>query len=351
MRLLAEWKLEHKGSKRSIELYWGDLSWLPPEHAVDLLVVSAFPNDYIPTPTSLIGALDRNGVSVARLALEKEIDMREDFSCWISEPVLNSRSFSRILCVESGWRGTPPEVAEDLFRALAPSSLTRIAHRSIAMPLIGAGDQGYSADQMMKAILRAAVAWVRRGLDVEVLKIVAYSSEAATLAQKAFVEARRGDEMERPAAEGKSIAGPAKAAAIESGGYDLFISYAHEDAETALKICGEVQRAAPLARIFVDRKELATGTTWTLGLAESLDEAKIVAALFTPRYWSSKFCKLEFVAAFTRQNDTGRPVLFPIYFERATIPYLFQTVQFTDCRQSDAVKLKDACTSLSKVLR
>ena len=49
MRLIADWKLEHKGEPRSIELYQGDLSRLPPEHAVDLLVVSAFIDSYFPS--------------------------------------------------------------------------------------------------------------------------------------------------------------------------------------------------------------------------------------------------------------------------------------------------------------
>ena len=47
-----------------IELYHGDLSAIPKEHKVDIVILSAFPNDYTPTPGTLIGSFSEKGLSV-----------------------------------------------------------------------------------------------------------------------------------------------------------------------------------------------------------------------------------------------------------------------------------------------
>lgn len=72
---------------RRISIYQGDLSRIPAEHACDLLVISAFPNDYTPIRGTLMEALHAQGVSVGELARDKAYDMRETSAFWLSHPL------------------------------------------------------------------------------------------------------------------------------------------------------------------------------------------------------------------------------------------------------------------------
>src|SRR5713226_8727743 len=113
MELIESINVHHKTSDRYIELFHGDLAEIPPNQAVDILVVSARPDNYAPTPGSLIDALDRKGVSVIKLSREKAADMHDNFSCWLSKEVMPGMGFKRILCFEPLVKGQPNEVISD----------------------------------------------------------------------------------------------------------------------------------------------------------------------------------------------------------------------------------------------
>lgn len=86
----------HSGKKKTLSLIYGDMCEVPAEY--DVVVCSAFKNDYIPTPTSLIGALKyRKGISVEDLSLNPELDFRPQ-GCWLSKET--GTCFRRIACVE-----------------------------------------------------------------------------------------------------------------------------------------------------------------------------------------------------------------------------------------------------------
>jgi hypothetical protein len=332
MKRLADWRIEHNGVIRKIELLQGDLTEIPTQHAVDVLVVSAFPNDYTPTPGSLIGALAVKGIPVAQLARFKEVDLRRESSCWLSQPTALGDRLVRILCIESGWRGTPPEITDDLFRALAPTSIFHFPNAVVAMPLIGAGDQGWPPEQMLETIVRSAISWFKRGLSLRALKIVVRSPVIAEKARVAFNSLRQ-----EAASKAKRLTDAPR------NGHDVFLSYSHVDAAVARIAFNALLDTNPNIRVFYDRKALTPGASWLMEIAESLDTAQRVVALSTPAYWHSQYCRDEFIAAFTRQHDTGAKVLFPVYFKTAKIPYMFRTIQHEDCREADVDKVSAVC--------
>src|SRR3954454_15253033 len=102
MELLSSIEVRGRRRKR-VDLYRGDVTTLSEDEAFDVLVVSTFPNDYAPTSGSLIGALARKGLSVASLAADKDVDLREAYSCWLSHEFTardEGLRFRRILCFE-----------------------------------------------------------------------------------------------------------------------------------------------------------------------------------------------------------------------------------------------------------
>jgi hypothetical protein len=189
MKLLDSIIVPSVSEEKRIDLCQGDLTSLEPEEAVDVLVISAFPNDYTPTPASLIGALHRKGISVSSLAKKKASDLREAFSCWLSQEIVSPDpgiQFKRILCFEPQVKGKPPEVVGDIFRSLAPFIAEEDPINTVAMPIVSAGDQNVSVHDILFPLLEAAVHWMEIGLPLNCLRIVTRSERQAKNAKSVF---------------------------------------------------------------------------------------------------------------------------------------------------------------------
>jgi hypothetical protein len=336
MRLLDALSVYHGSDERRIEIYHGDLTELTAEEAVDVLVVSALPDDYIPTPNSLIGALDRKGVSVSALAQHKAADLRAAFSCWMSEPVTSEHpgiQFDRILCFEPLVRGSPSEVVGDIFRSLAPFMGGEPPIGTVAMPLVSTGDYPLSTARMLEPLLDAAVHWMAIGFPLTRLKIVAHSESMAGELAEAFVPLRE---------KYREFGLPPSAAS-----YEVFVSYSHADVEPAALVVEELGRLQPGVRIFFDRMTLDPGAAWQQEIYEAIDASRHFLAIFSPAYVHSKVCVEEFNIALQRRRDTGDEVLFPVYAYTAPLPsYMRALVNYEDCREGDASKLREACHRL-----
>src|SRR5215203_3443846 len=106
MKVLSQINIERSQGSAVIQLLQGDLSAIPKKHATDLLIMSAFPGDYLALEGSLIDALNNKGLSVEALAKDKEIDLRNQLNCWLSKPLSvadqEKFNFKKILCFEPG---------------------------------------------------------------------------------------------------------------------------------------------------------------------------------------------------------------------------------------------------------
>lgn len=339
MKLLDTLYVHGKEGKR-IELCQGDLTMLRPDEAVDLLVVSAFPNDYLPTKTSLIGALYEKGLSVAELAQKKEKDLRADFSCWLSNEINMKNQelhFRRILCFEPLNRGEPPELVGDIFRAITAILGEKSDIASVAMPIIAAGDQGYAISTMLVPLLEAAIQWMEKGLPLDFIKIVAHSDTKGREAIKVF--SQRKELYRKSETLGETE--------IE---YDVFLSYARENNEEMELFEKELIRSRPNIRIFLDRKDIDIGSPWQPQIFESLDKCRKVVAFFSPHYLRSKVCKEEFNIAWVRCRETDQEILFPIYLYSTNLPTYMKYRNYFDCREGDKIKLQVASDKLLAAL-
>ncbi|HEX3479187.1 MAG TPA: TIR domain-containing protein [Kofleriaceae bacterium] len=323
-----------------VELYQGDLTDVSARDAFDLLVVSAFPDNYVPTYGSLIGALDAKGLSVWRLAHAKELDLRAAFSCWLSS-ALSPREglpFRRILCFEPLVRGHPAEVVGDIFRALAPILAEHADLRTIALPLVAAGDQGYPAAEILSPLLDAALHWLDQGLPLDRIKIVAYSQRSADEAAAIFAQHKARYQQ----------TGTVRAAARAD--YDVFISYSRANAPETRVMEQALRQQMPEIRIFLDRNELDVGCAWQPAIFESLDRCSKVVAMLSPDYLASKVCKEEFNIAWIRSRETDQDIIFPVYLYTAELPTYMRYRSYVDCREGSQTRLAEASRHLVAAL-
>jgi hypothetical protein len=321
-----------------IELAVGDLANLGREWAFDALVVSAFPGDYTPTPRSLIGALHRRGLSVADLAVDKDIDIRRDYATWLSKPSTEAErlNFGRVIGFEPRVRGTPPTVVRDLFRALVPIATVRPDLRAVGMPIVAAGDQGYGVETILRPLMDAAIHWLEAGLPLTRLTIVVRSETSTTEAARVFAEV------------GQSYAAPVIAPSAAE--YDVFISYAHADSVVMDAFVEALRAVKPDMRIWVDRQHLKPGAAWQLEIFESIEQSRIVAALLSPGYLASKVCKEELSIGWIRDREADGAVLFPILALSASLPAFVRHRQYFDAREAEPMLLRAAAQEIVRRL-
>ena len=181
MKLLSQLDIYRNEFDASIQLLQGDLTAIPPDHATDILVISAYPGSYEPYKTTLMAALYDKGIFVGEMAKDKEVDLISQVGCWLSKPLKEEQqkqfNFKRILCFEPGRSAfNDSSVVGNIFRCINTFAFES-QHNVIAMPVVASGNQKMPLAQMVPSILENAIFWLENGLPLRTIKLVLYSDD------------------------------------------------------------------------------------------------------------------------------------------------------------------------------
>ena len=325
MKLLDTLQIyDERQEEHRIELWHGDITETGTCDPVDVLVISALPDDYIPTPNSVIGALNKKGVSIDQLSKNKLEDKRGSCNCWLSHPLTSISpitGFRQILCYEPTENVHPAESVGNIFRCLSSYALYENSISAIAMPLLSTGDAKVPIIEMLEPLMEAATNWMKNGLPVKVIKIVEHSELKAMEIKGAFSVLKHKSSPESPGQDK----------------YDLFISYCQLNSVDADHIYAYLSGKSRGIRIFMDRMELEPGMAWQQKIFSSLINCRKVMLLYSPQYLSSRTCQEEFNIT-QLIHLKKKDMMFPVYLYNADpLPSYMTFWQYADCRPCSTV--------------
>jgi len=319
--------------ERFLEICIGDVT--DSSSPVDILCVSAFPNDYAPLPRTVIGALDAKGISVAQLALDKALDMRSTWHCWVSKE--QDREIRRILCFEhramvgaSGPRQIGDQVG-GVFRTIREIVLAKEDSNGmngegvldcVRIPLLATGDQGEDRLNMLDAIIRQA--YLSLAGEVPVRRVQFVLRPDAPMLNNLLV--RIGQAFEKVRAEAAQLHTPVEHV------FDYFISYRHDARDSVDPVVAALRTARKDLRLFIDREQLTLGNFWKADLMNGLRRSAQVLCFITDTYPESPECMDEFHASVCMNREhKHRRFLLPLDLlttrDFATLPGSIRNVQ------------------------
>ena len=165
---------------KNIEIHHGDLSAM--EFPVDILVISAFRHGYNPTPGTLIEALEKNcQFKVVDLFQTKQMDFRDTLNSWVSADLPSSK-FKNIVCLEGMFESLNDSdriehYLSDLLAVLSVLQHKGFSIKTIAMPLLGTGQQGIAVELLIPLLMKKAKEMLQTIQEVQTIYFVHHRME------------------------------------------------------------------------------------------------------------------------------------------------------------------------------
>ena len=227
------------GSVKEISVFCEDITRFP-EH-IDILTTSAFIGSYAPTPNTVFNALWRCGIEVQNLAQRPAFDLRNPCHVWLSEAVpFSTAQISRIGCIElkgrssQGWSPAASEQAihsiQAYFSLLDIASVYDVPVATIALPLLGSGNQKIAGDLMITPLINECISFLKRNPFAKKIYFIERNPAKAELIAQALKTSLRfmatDSRIQAPVPQ-KDVA---------------FISYSSKDKNIADNLCSKLER-------------------------------------------------------------------------------------------------------------
>ncbi len=237
MTLLHSAPINTDHGEKELAVYEGDVCSMT-EH-IDILTSSAFRRSYAPTPRTLFKALDNVGVCVKELAQSPEIDLRRLCDVWLSMPIeADSVNIGRLGCVEFPYMTAYKDEAEQrilntlksYFYMLDIAAVHGIPMETVALPLLGSGNQDMSGRMTIVPIINECVAFLRRNHAVKRIWFVEINPGKAQFIARAL------ENSYALIAQRMTVKG-------DAAGRLAFISYSSKDKNIADNLCAKLEAA------------------------------------------------------------------------------------------------------------
>lgn len=263
------------GKTKTIQILCGDICQATEEY--DLVVCSAFKNNYWPTPRTLIGALwEECGISVADLAKSPVLDLKS-MGCWLSGEI--PAKFHRVACVEIldlSERRTSLAQSANLLAGvfsslrfiLEQAQFRGITIRSVISPVLGAGSQGIELGYIAGPLIRQCM---------QALQTID-SLECFTFCERRMEKA-------------EELAAGLKKAVDSDLRPDVFISYSSRQSELACQMRESFLKKD--LHCWMAPESIPAGSSYLSEIPLALSKTPLVVLLLTPDAENSRWVQKE----------------------------------------------------------
>lgn len=146
------------------------------------LVVSAYSGGYTPLPGTVLGALHKCGLSINGLLENSTFDFRSHFGVWVSSLDTVAVGFDYLFCLEiKGTSFSIEESISNLFTVLTICELKGIGIKSVALPLLGTGNQKIHPSEIVESLIHLSLDFLKHSRYIEKIIYVAYDDANAKI--------------------------------------------------------------------------------------------------------------------------------------------------------------------------